>query len=277
MSSSPVATEAFTCFLAQLEAGGPGTDGGGAPDGGAGNAPAWFMPVVAALFDGQPVEAATDWARRVYGEVQRLEGRIPFGVVHDWHSRTVLPMLVAASVRRGGTGAELETVRDLHERALAGEPGTESEWAAALEPALREVYRLAYAFADAFATAAANARAYAAVNDYGEERAEERAGEKSEGKAEEFAAYYEELNTGAHARSFADAHALANSRAVAAAYANEDARAYAEAYPGAYVHAYALAEANREVADGQEDERCRTAYGRLADGLVGSLEKSAAS
>ncbi|MEU7256753.1 SpcZ [Streptomyces rimosus] len=265
MSSSPVAAEAFSCFLAQLEADGPGTGGGGARSAEGVTAPEWFVPVAAALFDGQPVEAATDWARRVYGEVERLEGRIPFGVVHDWHLRTALPMLVAASARRGGTGAELETVRALHERAAAGDPGTESEWAAALEPALREVYRLAYAYADAFATATANARAYAAANDYGEE------------KTEEFAAYYAKLNTGANARSFADAHALANSRAVAAAYANGDARAYAEAYPGAYVHAYALAEANREVADGQEDERCRAAYGRLAEGLAESLERAAAA
>ncbi|MEV5595504.1 SpcZ [Streptomyces sp. NPDC052496] len=271
MSWSPVAAEAYSCFRAHVEAGGAGGTGGADGTGAGGDgpgadgtdAPAWLVQTAAALFDGQGAEAAESWARRVFEQVARLEGRIPLSVVHDWQVRTVLPVLEAASVRRGGTGAELEAVRGLHERALAGGRATEGEWAAALEPALREVYRLAYAYADAFATAAANARAYAAANDYGEQ------------KTAEFAEYYAKLNTGANARSFADAHALANSRALAAAYAGADARAYTEAYPGAYVHAYALAEANREVADGQEDERRRAAYGRLAEGLADSLARAA--
>ncbi|MFD7662714.1 SpcZ [Streptomyces sp. NPDC059788] len=265
MSSSPVAAEAYSSFRAQWEAGGAGA-GDGAPAGGDGaGAPAWPAQLAAALCDGQDAGAAEAWARRVHGELERLGGRVPLGAVHDWQVRTVLPMLVAASARRGGTGAEWSAVRSLHERASAGERITESEWAAALEPALKEIYRLAYAYADAFATAAANARAYATANDYGEE------------KTAEFAEYYAKLNTGANARSFAEAHALANSRAVAAAYAEEDARAFAEAYPGAYVHACALAEANRETADGQEDERRRAAYGRLADGLADSLARTEAA
>ncbi|MFH8346411.1 SpcZ [Streptomyces sp. NPDC018045] len=264
MSSSPVAAEAFSCFLARLAAGGAGAGGDGPGDGGGPEAPGWLTQMAAALFDGQDADAAEGWARRVHGALERLAGQVTLGVAHDWQVRTALPAVETASIRRGGTGAAPAALRAVHERALAGERVTESEWAAALEPALREIYRLAYAYADAFATAAANARAYAAANDYGEE------------KTAEFAEYYAKLNTGANARSFADAHALANSRALAAAYAGEDARAAADAYLGAYVNACALAEANREVADGQEDERRRQAYGRLADGLADSLTRAAA-
>ncbi|UNO43296.1 SpcZ [Streptomyces sp. MST-110588] len=270
MSRPPAAAEAFAYFLAQFEAGmalAASGDDGPAYSLGA-DLPPWLVQMVTALYEGQDEAAARAWAQRVQGELRRLDGRVPFAaVVHDWHLRTVAPMLAEASVRRGeGPGAQ-EAVRLLHERALAGQPVGESQWQEALGPALREVYHHAYAYADAFATASANALAYAQANDYEED------------KAVEFAEYYAKLNTGANARASADANALAHARTLAQVYATGDERAYATAYPFAYVNAYALAYANRdEAADrGGQDRRRRAAYGRLADGLADSLARAGAA
>ncbi|MGW5938252.1 SpcZ [Streptomyces celluloflavus] len=263
MSSSPAAAEAFPYFLAQLEAGMAGRDEDDPGPRRRPDLPAWAAQLVGVLFDGQDAAAARDWARRVHGELGRLGGRVPLGVVHDWHARVVAPMLAEASVRHGGAAGPHHAVRLLHTRTLAGERVPEADWTAALEPALREVYRHAYGYADACATAGAQAHAYAIANGFGEER------------AAEFAETYAQLNTGANARSYADANALANARALAAAYTAGDARAYARTYPFARVQAYAHAHAGRDGAAGQE-ERHRAAYGRLADGLADSLARTAA-
>ncbi|KNB50965.1 hypothetical protein AC230_19410 [Streptomyces caatingaensis] len=211
--------------------------------------PGWLAQVAGALWAGREPEAAGEWARRLYDACARLDGRVPFGVVHDWHARTVVP-------------PQGEAVRALHIRALAGEPVAEDVWAAALEPALRDVHRRAYPYADAFATAAATARAWARENDYGE------------AEAEEFADGYARLNTGANVTSYADANAMVHARALAAAYAAADADAYAACCPFATVNAHAFALAGQDTAEGRE-ERLRAAYGRLADGLADSLERAA--
>src|SRR6202043_3954873 len=51
--------------------------------------PAWLAQVVTALFDGQEPAAARDWAARIHADLVRLDGRVPFAVVHDWHADTV--------------------------------------------------------------------------------------------------------------------------------------------------------------------------------------------
>ncbi|MET9450566.1 SpcZ [Streptomyces cinerochromogenes] len=260
MNRSPAAAApaSYGRLLARLEA---GMTGPGLPD--------WLWQVVTVLHDGQDAAAAGDWAARLHGELARLGGRVPFSVVHDWHARTVAPVLAEASVRRGRPREPQDAVRDLHLRALAGEPVTTAEWEAVLLPALREAYRLAYAYADAFAQAYAGAHAYAVAHDYGAERAAEFAGE------------YAGLNTGANAASFAEGNALANAGATAAAWAAADARAYAEAWPFAHVQVYALAWAGRERAAAGEEggdaqrERLRSVCRRLADGLVGGLARVA--
>ncbi|MEV8525366.1 hypothetical protein AB0451_14615 [Streptomyces sp. NPDC052000] len=114
-----------------------------------------------------PTTAGTAHTSRIRHELARLDGQVPFRAVHDWHARTVVPILVEASAR-GDEGAGLqEAVGQLHARALAGERIDAAVWTAALEPALREVYRRAYPYAEAHATASANAHAYAMANDYG--------------------------------------------------------------------------------------------------------------
>ncbi|WP_172381241.1 SpcZ [Streptomyces sp. MNP-20] len=255
-------TEAFERFVARLAAGPAGPEHSAAPDGSGAEPPSWLAQLAAALFHGQDDRTARHWARSVHTALGRLEGPVPFAVVHDWHAHAVAPLLAEVSARRGGDGAALESVRRLHERALAGERPTRQEWTEALGPALTQVYGYAYAYADAYATASVNAREYAMDNDYGEE------------KAAEFAAMYAKLNTDANARSYADANALANTRALAAAFAGADGRAFAQAYPFAYVHAYALADAERAERTGRE-ERYRAACARLADGLTAALDRAA--
>ncbi|MFJ4920285.1 SpcZ [Streptomyces sp. NPDC088725] len=278
MSQPPAAAEAFDRFLVQLEAGSVGSlelfgPAGGDAAPGAGpdadherDVPAWPAQVVSVLFNGQDAAGAKGWARRVHTELVRLDGHVPFTVVHDWHAGTVMPLLAEANERHGeGAGAQ-QAVQRLHARAATGERVAEDEWRAALGPALREVYRHAYAYEDAFATASANARAYATANGYDED------------KAVAFGETYATLNTTANATSYADANALANTAATASAYAAADARAYAEAYPFASVHAYALAHAHAHTGQdeaAERDERLRVAYGRLADGLADSLARAA--
>ncbi|MGK5639797.1 SpcZ [Streptomyces sp. URMC 126] len=223
--------------------------------------PGWLAQFAGALWDGQGADAAGEWARRVHAACARLDGRVPLAVVHDWHARTVVPLLAEDGREAAGTGP-YEAVRALHPRAAAGEPVAEDAWAAALEPALRDTHRRAYPYADAFATAEANALAWARTNDYGET------------EAAEFADGYAKLNTGANVTSYADANALVHARALAAAYAAGDPVAYAATYPFAAVNAYALALAGQETADGR-DERQRAAYERLAAGLADSLERAA--
>ncbi|GAA0401835.1 SpcZ [Streptomyces luteireticuli] len=250
MSRPAPSAEALPRFLARLDAAAAGRweeRPAQGPD-----LPEWLVQLAGALWGGQDPDAAGEWARRTYDACARLDGRVPFAVVHDWHARTVAPLL----------GEGQEDVRALHLRASEGGQVTADAWAAALEPALRDVHRRAYPYADAFATAAANARAWARTNDYGE------------AEAEEFADGYARLNTGANVTSYADANALVHARALASAFATGDAAAYAACYPFATANAYALALAGQDVPDGGE-ERFGAACGRLGDGLADSLERAA--
>ena len=230
--------------------------------------PAWLAQLVAALIDGQQPGTADDWARRLQAELVRLDGEVPFTVVHDWHARTVAPLLEQACA----DGSVQRAVGRLHAAALAGRSVTEPEWAAALEPALREVYQRAYGYSDAYAVNYANAEVYGTANGFGE------AGTR------EYATYYAELATGANLRAYADANAIANARACAAAFATADPAAYAESYPYAAVRAYAQALADPAgsaaefgdsgTAAAQRDAHRWAAYHRLADGLLGSLGRA---
>ncbi|MFV2116104.1 hypothetical protein ACFHW0_27720 [Micromonospora sp. LOL_025] len=212
--------------------------------------PAWLAAVLAALAEGH-APAAPVWRLRVDAELDRLAGRVPFPVVHDWHAR------VLASTHGGDAG---RAVGDLHRRALAGDRVGADEWRGALRPALRALYRAAYPYAEARAVAYANAEVYATANGYGPD------------EVVEFAAHYADLSTGANAEAFADANALANADALAGALARADASAYAGTYPAALVRAYALAAANRAGAAGAPHV-LRAAYGRLADALAESLSR----
>jgi hypothetical protein len=234
-------------LLARLDVGPGGDD---APDLGR---PAWLAQVVTALFDSGEPAAAHDWAARIHADLVRLDGRVPFTVVHDWHAETVAPLLGEVCEGQAAVGA-------LHALARAGSPVAEAQWTAALEPALRDLYRRAYAYDDAYRVNYDSAYRYGTANDFGEDG------------TREYATYYAELATGANLRAYADANAIANARACAAAFAAADPVAYAGTYPYAAARGYACAWAN-----GGADRlaRERTAHVRLAEGLAASLGRAA--
>jgi hypothetical protein len=250
--------------------------GGEPPDRGM---PAWLAQLVLALSNGrQPASngqqpaGAESWAERIRAELARLAGQVPFAVVHDWHAGTVAPLLAELCPPMRPVGA-------LHSRALAGQSVGEAEWAAALEPALRELYRGAYDYPAAYAVNYANAEVYGTANGFGEQG------------TREYASYYAELATGANLRAYAEANAIANARLSAAAFATADPASYAEAFPYAAARGYAQAWANAaastadpadpaipadpayQVDPADLDARLRAAYLRLADGLAESLAR----
>jgi len=240
---------ALADLLARLNAGPAGRDAQDL------DTPAWLAQVVTALFDGLEPAAARDWAARIHAQLVWLDDAVPFAVVHDWHARTVAPLLGEVCDGQAAVGA-------LHARALAGSSVAEPRWAAALEPALRDVYRRAYAYDDAYRVNYDSAHAYGTANGFGDEG------------TREYATYYAELATGANLRAYADANAIAGAHACATAFAAADPVAYAQTYPYAAARAYARALASAE-ADADRSARERTAHARLADGLAASLGRAA--
>jgi hypothetical protein len=257
---------------------------GRAAGAGIGSPPEWLAQVVVALLDGQPPATGRTWLNRIRTELARLEGRVPFAVVYDWHASTVLPLL-------GDAGLEDARVSlaPLHAEALAGRPADPVEWAAVIEPVLRDIYHRGYGYTEAYAVNYANAHEYGTANGFGEE-----------GTAE-YATYYAELATGANLRAYADANAIANARATAEAFAAADPVAYAQSYPYAAARAYALALAGagahqpapaaagldqpEPAAAGLDQpapaldqpepaDRQSAAYARLAGGLADSLGRA---
>ncbi|MFD4660869.1 SpcZ [Kitasatospora sp. NPDC058444] len=223
--------------------------------------PPWLAQVSEVLSDGLGgADAARAWERRVRREVERLDGRVPFRVVHDWYCAAVGPMLAEAGARRGGSVAPQQGVLALHGSALDGGRIDESTWRAALEPELRELFHHAYPYAEAHATAASAAGSYALANGY------------DAAEAARYGETYAELNTAANVRAHADANALANAAAVAAAYAAADPDAYAATWPSARVRAVV-----RVHADPRDEQGERAAWARLADGLAACLARADAA
>ncbi|MEU1283561.1 SpcZ [Kitasatospora sp. NPDC005856] len=244
--------ETFPAYYSSLGAAAP-TPGGPA------SVPPWLAQVSEVLFDGMDAEAARAWARRVHRELERLSGRVPFSVVHDWYCSAVGPMLAEAGARRGGSAAQ-QHVPALHADALAGGRIDEGTWRGALEPELRELFHHAYPYAEAYATSAAAAGSYALANGY------------DAAEAARYGETYAELNTAANVRAHADANALANAAALAAAYAAADPDAYAATCPAARVRAVV-----RVHADPQDEHGEHAAWARLADGLAVCLARAGAA
>ncbi|MFJ9445659.1 SpcZ [Kitasatospora sp. NPDC101235] len=252
-------SETFSAFYSSLGTVARAPGGAAAPDEGPAM-PSWLAQVSEVLFDGMDADVARTWARRVHQELERLNGRVPFSVVHDWYCSAVGPILTEASARRGGSDAPHEAALALRARALSGGRIDEGTWRTALEPEMRELFRHAYPYAEAYATAAAAAGSYALANGYGE------------AEAAQYGETYAELNTAANVRSHADANALANSASVAAAYAAADPAAYAETYPSARVRAVVRVHAGRQDERGE-----RATWARLADGLAAGLARAGAA
>lgn len=164
----------------------------------------WLRHVIEIVCEGLDFAEAQQWRRRIDAELLRSTGTKTLSVVHDWHSHSLGPMLIEASARWAESAQAQEALRTLHTRASAGEPIAETEWAGALEPALRQIYRHAYPYAQAYTAASADASSYATAHGY------------AEAEATRFGDSYAEMHTDANARVYAEANAAANAMATAA-------------------------------------------------------------
>ena len=152
--------------------------------------PRWLAQMVPWFFDRQKAEDAYPWGLAFYAELKRIDGKVPFSVVHDWQASVVTPLAIEVSEKRKRKPETHRTLQALHLRALAGDLAARDEWYAALKPA----YSDAYANADANAYANADANAYANANAF----------------AFAFAFAYAYADANAYANAYADANALAD-------------------------------------------------------------------
>jgi hypothetical protein len=114
--------------------------------------PLWLAKAADTLFDARLIEAAPffpdgsakTWGLRFYGELKRLDGKVPFSVIHDWHANTVGPLVVEFSRLpdpnpwRGEDSPE--ALEKMHAAALAGRQIAAKEWQAVLLNAFRHIH-----------------------------------------------------------------------------------------------------------------------------------------
>ena len=114
--------------------------------------PRWLAQHVVWFFDGQAIDDAKDWGARFYAELARVNGNVPFSVVHMARKQAnfVCPLAIEIAEKRTRDTAPHAAAQELHKRALAGDLAGKEEWVAKL--------RLAYAYAAAYADAYANLR-----------------------------------------------------------------------------------------------------------------------
>jgi len=114
--------------------------------------PLWLANAAGPLFDARvrkgievfPDGAAKAWGLRFYGELKRLDGRIPFSVIHDWHATAIGPMIVTFSQRpepNPWLGADPpQALAALHAAALAGRRIAADEWRPVLHDAFVHIH-----------------------------------------------------------------------------------------------------------------------------------------
>jgi hypothetical protein len=124
--------------------------------------PRWLAQMVPAFFDRQKEADAFTWGVKFTAELARLDGKVPFSVIHDWHANTVCQLGIEAAEKRGRDVAPHKALQAFHLRALAGEKITTDEW----RPILWNADADADAVADAYAYAVAAAYAYADADAY---------------------------------------------------------------------------------------------------------------
>lgn len=121
--------------------------------------PRWLAQQVVYFFDGQNFDDAKAWGLEFYAQIKRLNGAVPFSVVHDWQANVVAPLAIETAEKLKRDTAPHVAKQSLHVRALAGDLANREEWGAVLRPAFRAVYADAYANADVAADAYADANA----------------------------------------------------------------------------------------------------------------------
>ena len=115
--------------------------------------PPWLAQMVPWFFDRQKEADALAWGERFFAELKRLDGNVPFSVVHDWHANVVVPLALDVCAKHNRDSTPHEALKALHLRALAGEKISANEW----HPVLRSADAYADANADAYAYAYADA------------------------------------------------------------------------------------------------------------------------
>lgn len=105
--------------------------------------PRWLAQMVPWFFDNQPLDDAKSWGLKFYAELKRLNGVVPFSVVHDWHASVAAPVAIEMAEKRKRDPSPHIALQAVHKRALSGDLAKRDKWASVL--------RLAYAYAYAYA------------------------------------------------------------------------------------------------------------------------------
>jgi hypothetical protein len=111
--------------------------------------PRWLAQLVPAFFDRQGHHNAFLWGLEFTAELARLNGNVPFSVVHDWHANVVCPLGIEAAEKCGRDPEPHKALQALHLRALAGEKISADKRRAILKTA--KACANAYAKANAYA------------------------------------------------------------------------------------------------------------------------------
>ena len=114
--------------------------------------PLWLAKAAGSLFNARvqramrifPDDAAKAWGVKFYRELARLDGHIPFSVIHDWHANTIAPLVIEISNHAGPNpwqGADRpKALQALHAAAIAGRKVAADEWRPVLRGAFAHIH-----------------------------------------------------------------------------------------------------------------------------------------
>ncbi len=152
--------------------------------------PRWLAQMAPWFFDTQEVVQAFAWGKDFYAELKRLDGQVPFSVIHDWQATVVGKFAQESAEKHGCDVSVHKALAEMQWKALTGEKFSADDWRPVLKAAFLDVYKFRYrANADADADAYANAYANANANAYAD------------------------ANANANANAYANANANANANA----------------------------------------------------------------
>ena len=106
--------------------------------------PLWLSHSAFRLFRGQSLDSAKAWGSQFYAELKRLDGRVPFSVVHDWHANIVEPFVIEFSQRPEPnpwrSAGRPQALQALHASALGGDKIPADEWYRVLHDAFLHIF-----------------------------------------------------------------------------------------------------------------------------------------
>ena len=106
--------------------------------------PLWLAHTASRLFRAQPLDRAKEWGLQFYAELKRLDGKLPFTVIHDWHANVVEPFAIKFSKRRGPNPWRYverpKALQSLHAGALSRDKIGIDEWRHVLCNAFSHIY-----------------------------------------------------------------------------------------------------------------------------------------